>query len=41
MLVYLSFKNVIKILPKNKIKNGLIGCLHDTDIESKSYMSNT
>ena len=41
MLVYLSFKNVIKILPKNRIKIGLIGCLHDTDIESKSYMSTT
>lgn len=39
--MYLSFKNVIKILPKNRIKIGLIGCLHDTDIESKSYMSTT
>lgn len=41
MLVYLSFKNVLKILPKNKIKIELIGCLHDTDIESKSYISTT
>ena len=39
--MYLSFKNVLKILPKNKIKIELISCLHDTDIESKSYMSTT
>lgn len=38
MLVYFSFKNVIKIFLKNKIKIGLIGCLYDIEIESKFYM---
>ena len=41
MLVYLSFKNVIKLLTKNKIKIRLIGCLHGIDIESESNMSTT